>query len=260
MHQLKKLGLGIALAGAATAAQAEWTANFTAANNYIWRGLTQTTNEPAISGGIDYAHSSGLYAGTWVSNVQYASDDNFSYEHDLYVGYAGEYMGVSYDFGYLYYNYDENAAIDFSEIYGSLGYMGFSVTAYILAHTDAEESDFFNEEGGEAELGFGDTFYLSADYGFTIGNGVDIGLHVGYHHGDFNNAFNFIDGDPAGGGTFDYFDYNASISKGGFSFMVTQTTVDPDIRGMSDGSGGVGPALQNDQVKFVVSYSVDFEL
>ena len=43
----------------------EWSANFGASNNYIWRGLTQTINEGAISGGIDFAADSGFYAGTW---------------------------------------------------------------------------------------------------------------------------------------------------------------------------------------------------
>ncbi|GEA10027.1 hypothetical protein KUL49_04020 [Alteromonas sp. KUL49] len=63
---------------------AEVTANAAVANNYIWRGLTQTTNEPAVSGGIDYASESGFYAGTWASNVSYESDDIYSYEHDVY--------------------------------------------------------------------------------------------------------------------------------------------------------------------------------
>ena len=96
------------------------SANVSVANNYIWRGLTQTTNEPAVSGGIDYASDSGFYAGTWASNVQYAADDVYSYEHDVYFGYAGEAGDISYDVGYLYYNYDDVAEYDFGEIYGNL--------------------------------------------------------------------------------------------------------------------------------------------
>src|SRR5690606_232212 len=48
------------------------TANAAFSNNYIWRGLTQTMNEPAISGGVDYAADNGFYVGTWASNVSYA--------------------------------------------------------------------------------------------------------------------------------------------------------------------------------------------
>ena len=80
--------LSLAAAGlllsAGTVQADEWTANFAASNNYIWRGLTQSVNEAAISGGIDFAADSGFYAGTWASNVSYAADDVYSYEHDMY--------------------------------------------------------------------------------------------------------------------------------------------------------------------------------
>ena len=62
----------------------EWSANAAVTNNYIWRGLTQTENNSAVQGGIDYASDGGFYAGTWVSNVNYGPSDVYSYEHDLY--------------------------------------------------------------------------------------------------------------------------------------------------------------------------------
>ena len=102
----------------AQSSHAEITGNAGISNNYIWRGLTQTTNEPAISGGIDYTHSSGFYAGTWASNVQYAADDIFSYEHDVYFGYSGGET-ITWDVGWLYYNYDSEAEFDFHELYGT---------------------------------------------------------------------------------------------------------------------------------------------
>ncbi len=254
MQHLKAIAAGAVLTGASLTAQAgEWSANFTAANNYLWRGLTQSTNEPAMSGGIDWAHESGLYIGTWVSNVDYAnatpasgSGDTFNYEHDLYIGFAGEFgNGLSYDIGYLYYNYDESADFDFGEIYGSLAYGGFSFTAYVFAHTEAKEYDSTGDGIVNLDFDFGNAFYLSFDYGTTIGNGVDIGLHLGYHDGDFVDGFNF------GNGTDSYLDFAASVSKGGFGFMVSTTDVDD-----SEDT----PGLQNGEVKYVVSYSVDFEL
>lgn len=216
-------------------AQAEWSANASVTNNYIWRGLTQSTNEAAVQGGIDYASESGFYIGTWASNVNYAADDVYSYEHDVYFGFSGESGDISYDVGYLYYNYDSEAEFDFGEIYASVGFGGFSVTGYILANTEAEEA-----EGQEFD--FAGTYYLSADYGFEIKEGVEVGFHVGYHDGDFSEAFNGVPGA--------YIDYNVSIAKGGFSFMVTSTDLDD--------SGPDG--LDNDSVKFVVGYAVDFEL
>ncbi|PCI78933.1 MAG: hypothetical protein COB20_05850 [SAR86 cluster bacterium] len=213
----------------------EWSANFGASNNYIWRGLTQTTNEPAISGGIDFAADSGFYAGTWASNVSFAADDVYSYEHDLYAGFAGEADGISYDIGYLYYNYDEEAGFDFSEVYGSIGFGAFTVGLNVLADTEADE-------GIGQDFGFGEATYLYADYTTEVGDGVELGFHIGSHKGDFSEAFNGVPGD--------YIDYNISLSKNGFSFMITSTDLDD-----------VGPDnLDNDDVKFVVSYGMDFEL
>lgn len=212
-----------------------FSANAAANNNYIWRGLTQTENEAAISGGIDYAADNGFYIGTWASNVSYAPGDVFSYEHDIYAGYTFESGDFSYDIGYLYYNYDDEAEFDFGEIYGSVGYGDFSLQINLLANTEADE-------GPGQDFGFGEAIYVSANYAREVGNGVELGFHVGYHDGDFNEAFNGVPGS--------YFDYNVSLAKGGFSFMISGTDLDD-----------AGPdGLDNDEIKFVVGYSVDFEL
>lgn len=237
----------VLLAAATTANAGDFTANVSASNNYLWRGLTQSDNEAAVSGGIDYGHDSGFYVGTWVSNVNYGANDSFSYEHDMYVGYAGEFGEISYDFGYLYYNYDEQADFDFGEVYGSVAWKGLSVTAYILAHTEANESQGVGEDGGIYDFDFGSAYYISGDYAFEIREGLELGLHVGYHDGDFVDAFNF------GDGTFDYVDYNVSLSKGGFGFVVSHTDIGDNPTQNANG-------LNNDSVKFVVSYTVDFDL
>lgn len=247
MNKLTSTTAALALASASGLALAgDWTANASFSNNYLWRGLTQTENEPAISGGIDYAHDSGFYVGTWVSNVSYATPDTFSYEHDLYIGYAGEYNGISYDIGYLYYNYDEQADYDFGEIYGSLGYMGFSVTAYVFAHGETDEDVGIPVIGKPYDLDFGNAFYISGDYSFEIKEGLELGAHVGYHEGDFVDAFNFLNGADS------YVDWNVSVSKAGFSFMVSGTD-------LSDKDGGAVD-LFNNSIKYVVSYTLDIDL
>jgi len=213
----------------------EWTANFAASNNYLWRGLTQSINEGAISGGIDYAADSGFYIGTWASNVSYAADDVYSYEHDIYGGFSGEANGLSYDIGYLYYNYDAEAEFDFGELYGSIGFGAFTLGLNVLANTEASE-------GPGQDFGFGEATYIYADYTTEIGNGVELGFHLGRHDGDFSEAFNGVPGK--------YMDFNVSVAKDGFSFMVSTTDLDD-----------AGPdALDNDEVKFVVGYAMDFEL
>ena len=80
-------------------------------SQYIFRGLTQTDRQPAIQGGFDYSHSSGLYAGTWASNISWLRD-NFSYsnggsaELDFYGGWKwGFAPDWTLDLGTLYYWY-----------------------------------------------------------------------------------------------------------------------------------------------------------
>jgi uncharacterized protein (TIGR02001 family) len=212
------------------------SANVGATNNYIWRGLTQTQNGAAISGGIDFAADNGLYVGTWVSNVSYAPNDSFSYENDLYFGYSGTVKKLGYDLGYLYYNYDNASRFDFADIYASLSFAGFELGGYLLAHTEATEAP-------AQDFGFGEAYYVYLDYGIDIKDGLELGFHVGYHDGDFSEAFNGVPGS--------YTDYNISLSKGGFSFMVADTNLDDP--------GGLDP-FDNDEPKVVISYTLDLEL
>src|SRR5438046_9886946 len=60
---------GIAAAQAPAPAPSPVTGNMTIASDYRFRGISQTYKGPAIQGGIDYAHSSGLSLGNWNSNV-----------------------------------------------------------------------------------------------------------------------------------------------------------------------------------------------
>jgi uncharacterized protein (TIGR02001 family) len=236
---LRKGYLAFATAGllaSAGAVQADdLTANAAASNNYIWRGLTQSVNEAAVSGGIDYTMDNGFYVGTWASNVSYGAGDNFSYEHDIYGGYAGEAGGIGYDVGYLYYNYDDAANFDFGEIYASVTLSALTLGMNVLSNTEADE-------GTNQDFGFGKASYLYADYATEVRDGLELGFHVGYHSGDFNEAFNGVPGN--------YTDYNISLSKDGFSFMISDTNLD----------AVPGDELLNDEMKFVVGYSVDIEL
>ena len=43
-------------------------------SDYIFRGYTQTENNPALQGGFDVEHASGLYAGVWASNVDWTTN------------------------------------------------------------------------------------------------------------------------------------------------------------------------------------------
>ena len=197
--------------------------------------VRQATAGIAVQGGVDYVSESGFYAGTWASNVAFDSDDAYSYEHDMYFGFAGDASNFSYDIGYLYYNYDSIAETDFGEVYGTIGFGDFSISASILANAEADEP-------AGLDFGFGEAYYLSLDYSVPLRNELSLGLHIGQHSGDFTEWFNGV---PE-----DYMDYSISLSKGGFSFTISDTDLDDE---QADG-------LDNGSLKFVVGYAFDFDL
>ncbi len=93
-----------------------FTGNVGLYSQYVFRGLTQTNQKPALQGGFDMAHKSGFYAGTWASNISWLSDayppsapppaPSASLEWDFYGGYKGSLPAdFGYDLGVLYYWY-----------------------------------------------------------------------------------------------------------------------------------------------------------
>jgi uncharacterized protein (TIGR02001 family) len=101
-------------APAAEAAKPEpdftFTGNVGLFSQYVFRGVTQTDEKPAIQGGFDLGHKSGLYAGTWASNISWLSDGNpdvsAPMEWDFYGGYKWSLPAdFVADFGVLYYWY-----------------------------------------------------------------------------------------------------------------------------------------------------------
>ena len=96
-------------ADAAPTPEHTFTSNVTLASEYIYRGIGQTNRKPAVQGGFDYAHSSGLYAGTWASNGSWLTDGNStvsnSLEMDFYGGFKNTVGDFGYDVGLLQYFY-----------------------------------------------------------------------------------------------------------------------------------------------------------
>ena len=161
MKNLIKIGAIAIFSSAMSLQAAEFESNVALSNDYIWRGMTQTAEEPAISGGFDIAGESGLYFGTWASNVEFG--DGAALELDWYAGYANELEnGLSYDFGYLAYTYPGEDSLDFEEIYLGLGYSYFGFT-FSSGQDSAPDNSEFSVALGETGVGL--TFGDYEDYG-----------------------------------------------------------------------------------------------
>src|SRR3954451_3587417 len=92
--------LAAAQTAAPTPAPSPFTGNISLVSDYRFRGISQTFEEPALQGGFDYAHASGLYLGNWNSNVsQGAGFPGVNLEMDVCggwkkaFGYSAPYSG-----------------------------------------------------------------------------------------------------------------------------------------------------------------------
>lgn len=99
----------VALAGAASAQELTASYNIGLTSDYVFRGVSQTQEDPAIQGGIDLSYGIG-YAGVWASNVDFGSDDPTA-EIDFYAGIKPTVGDTSFDLGVLYYGYVDDKGL-----------------------------------------------------------------------------------------------------------------------------------------------------
>jgi uncharacterized protein (TIGR02001 family) len=180
------------------------TGNFSLATNYVFRGMTQTGEKPAIQGGFDYTHASGFYAGAWGSSISWISDEgmaaNAGTEIDTYFGFKNSFAtDFNYDVGFLRYNYPGTYSVptkaDTDELYGLIGYK------WVTAKYSYATGDTFGVKDAK-----GSSYIdLSANYSLA-----DTGITLGGHYGKQT-----IKGPNAGTGAsaLTYSDYKLSVSK-----------------------------------------------
>ncbi len=195
---------------AAGQASAEVSGSVTVVSDYVFRGVTQTNEKPALQAGLTWEHESGFYVGTWGSSISWLSDSDpdvsSQVELDVFAGYAGEFgeSGVGYDVGANYYWYPGRYPPGYNspnttELYFGLSWNVLSAK-YSYAVTDlfgVPDSDgssaldlgvgWESEDGWSAGVGYGRQWVsgyggdLNYDYwkvtgGKTFENGFGIGL------------------------------------------------------------------------------------
>jgi uncharacterized protein (TIGR02001 family) len=98
--------LGLAMAIAAPAfAGGTWTGTLGVTSDYKFRGISQSDNDPAVNGSIEFGHS-GFFAGVWASSIDFSTDPGADVEIDLYGGYTHAFSDTTSLTGkVLYYWY-----------------------------------------------------------------------------------------------------------------------------------------------------------
>ena len=211
------------------AADAAPASDFTASYNvglfsqYIFRGLTQTNNKPALQGGFDVSHKSGLYIGGWSSNVSWLRDNGSSslyntggsLEIDLYGGFKTELgkTGLGIDLGALQYYYPgaHNTSLpkaNTTELYGALSYGWLQAKLSGVVSNDAWG---FGKKYGNGTVTNGDergAYYAELNANIPLADtGLTALLHIGRQ--EFKDAVY-----QAGGPDASYTDWKVGLTKG----------------------------------------------
>ena len=221
---MKKTLIATAMMATSAVAQAEISGNVAMASDYVFRGVSQTDNQMALQGGFDYEHESGLYIGTWASNVDSSFFNNGrdpQLEVDMYAGYSGELQSLGYDLGYLRYQYPGASNAGTNEWYASGSYSTGSIGDFCLSLNYSPSLNFFasDESAWYAHVGY-DTTLPWYEIGFSAG--------IGYSFGD---AFDDNDGD---GLNDTYTDWSIGVSKSVYGVDLGMTYTDTDFSDSDD--------------------------
>ena len=97
----------LAAASLPGAAHAQISASVAAVSDYRFRGISQSDRKPALQGSVAYDHPSGLFAGLFVSTVDF-DDDTFQADAQTYLqaGFARRLtVDLSWEIGIARYDY-----------------------------------------------------------------------------------------------------------------------------------------------------------
>jgi uncharacterized protein (TIGR02001 family) len=246
MNTLQKTAIAAAITGlfapavfaqAAPAAAPEpspVTANVTVVSDYRFRGISQTNYQPAIQGGFDYAHESGLYVGNWNSTINWvanttANEVRAPLEMNFYGGFKKELIapGFASDFGVLQYYYPQSGSYpggsmlnpNTTEIYAAQNYTlgpvtGFGKVSYGLTNIFGIP----NSSG---------SYYLDLTSNFDTGFwGISLNGHIGYQYvaGQPNSTIIASSGAPNSLNNLSYTDWKLGATKdfgGGLSLSAS---------------------------------------
>ncbi len=188
-------------------------------SDYMWRGLTQTDENPAVQGGFTYTipldDNFSVYAGIWGSNVEF-NDANIELDFLTGVGYTDGNFAL--DTGLVFYKYpgaDSSLNYDYYELQANIGYDLDPV--YLRAAVNYSPDNAANS--GQAVY-----VKLAADYKFA----EDWKMTLRGGHQYIENNANY--------GLPDYNDYGIGIT---YTFKEVDLTAEYVANDIDSGSCGV---------------------
>jgi len=176
-------------------------------SDYRFRGISQTFDQPAIQGGIDYSHASGFYVGTWASNVSGNIYTDGTIEMDVYGGFKFPLGPVTLDVGALQYLYPgaETGGVKYDtlEAYLGLGWKWFTLKDSVTL------DDYFGLTDSDG------SGYLDLSASFELMPKLSLVAHVGSQ--EVKNYSNL-----------DYVDYKVGVTYDLSGWVLGLSYIDTD--------------------------------
>jgi uncharacterized protein (TIGR02001 family) len=224
------------MAGAASAEEAKGPVTVTGSvaftTDYLFRGISQSSNNAAVQGSMTFAHDSGLYFTAWGSSIASGAG---GLELDTLLGYAGKAGDVGYDVGVMRYNYpglnDNTLGVtdaagnpvdaDYNEVYASVSFSGAKLGVNYSPDYFAESDAFL---------------YVYGSYATEVA-GVGLAASVGLNSFDdtaaMAQALGYTGSDDS------YIDYKLAVSKSlaGVALELAYMGSDIDDTDLANGIG-----------------------
>jgi uncharacterized protein (TIGR02001 family) len=223
-----------ALSGAAQAEELSWSASLTGTSDYVFRGISQTDQDPTIQGSIGAGYGM-FYAGAWASGLDFGDFPGSPFgadaqvEIDWYGGIKPTWTHspvgpVNFDFGVIYYTYpgahDPAGDLDYVELKA-----GYSLASPFIKNLTTGGTFYWSPEYG-GEIGDVWTSESTASYALPkvwVFDPTISGL-LGYQKGKTSEGYNV-------GGKDHYYYWNAgltlAVEKLSFDFRYWDTDLDP---------------------------------
>ena len=161
--------------------------NITLTSDYVFRGVSQTAESPAVQGGFDISGDL-LYAGVWGSNANYSNGtdagDGASGEFDFYVGLTKDFGSMSLDLGAVHYDYPGQSALNTEDVYVIAGFGSIEVGYY-----QTTSADWFGTDNGAG------TTYTYGAYSLALNESISASFSYGQTAvaGDGNDTADYAD-------------------------------------------------------------------
>lgn len=193
---MKKSLIALALVSAfAAPAMAEetpvhsFTANVGVVSDYVFRGISQSQHHPALQGGVDYAHQSGLYAGFWASTVNWTDrtdvtiQKNNHIETDWYGGFKNTIGDFGYDVGVIRYYYpgsfNPNQIDGLTTANTTEVYIGGSWKFISLKYSQAVSNNFMGFGAADATTRSKGSNYTDLTVTYPVDETLNVIAHIG---------------------------------------------------------------------------------